>query len=93
LHRPEEGEPFSIVGGYALATSIMCDGTITQKVFYRWSSDRVGERIAVAPATGSDQVQKFLHLNIPRRVDTSPVVALNRQQRRAAERAQRKASR
>ena len=46
LHRPEQGEPFSIVGG--LATTVTADG-ITQKVFHRWPEDRIGERIAPAP--------------------------------------------
>jgi hypothetical protein len=65
LHRPEMGEPFSIVGGFATITTVHSDGTITQRVFHRWTEDCVGERIEpskfVAPTvdmTGLSRVKR-----------------------------------
>jgi hypothetical protein len=45
FYRSPKGEPFSGIGGYALAT-IVTACNVTQKVFHRWPEDRVGERIA-----------------------------------------------
>src|SRR5262249_29358687 len=43
LFRSPKGQPFSGIGGYALATIVSVDG-VRQKIFHRWPQDRVGSR-------------------------------------------------